>query len=116
MTPTTDTRLQQVVDEFESIGITPELARDQCGTESFRFMLALEDAGIDSERIDGFSFGTLLGKPIILNGHTAVRVGDQVYDWTARQFDPDAPHPLVCSVQEWRQTWKTLPRKEPSLP
>ena len=34
-------------------------------------------------------------------GHVALMVGRTVYDWTARQFWPDVPCPLIEPVEAW---------------
>lgn len=102
------TTVEQVAAEFESIGVHPETARGNCTNESFRFVLALQDAGIEAERVSGFKFIEYEGHACVLDGHTAVRVGDTVFDWTARQFPPhDQAFPLVVPYDEWRAEWPT---------
>lgn len=87
----------------------PERARGACMNESARFVALLAEVGIEAERISGFEFVDFEGQPVIMNGHTAVRVGDIVYDWTVRQFWPhDQPVPLVQPLSEWRATWKSV--------
>lgn len=54
----------------------------------------------------------------VLCGHTAVQVstlaghhlcdGEIIVDWTARQFDPAAPVPLVVASADWRAFWRGL--------
>lgn len=101
--------LDEVVAEFESCGATPEGAHDQCVSESARFRLALIEVGIFAEIVSGFRVVTFLdGIEVITNGHVAVRVGDVVYDWTARQFDPDAKFPAIMTVPEWEAAWPSL--------
>lgn len=39
-------------------------------------------------------------------GHVAVHVGGHVVDWTARQFWPDAPHPLVESRSDYSKRFE----------
>lgn len=41
--------------------------------------------------------------PIKWSGHTVSRVGDVFIDFTARQFHPDAPFPLVFKLKERQQ-------------
>lgn len=38
-------------------------------------------------------------------GHTVVEHAGHVVDWTARQFWPDAPHPLVEPVEKYSKRW-----------
>lgn len=102
------TTVEEVAATFESCGATPEGAHDQCVTESERFHGWLLDHGIEAHVVNGFQFGTFMGKVVVTDGHTAVQVGHVVYDWTARQFDPAAPFPLVQPVSEWRKTWRSL--------
>ena len=86
----------------------PALAYDQCVPVSEAFGRTLTEAGVAATVISGVRMGQFQGVPVVLNGHFAVRVDDTVYDWTARQFDPDAPVPLVEPVAAWRERWPAL--------
>ena len=102
------TTAEQVAAEFESCGATPEGAHDQCVTESQRFVWALRERGIDAETVTGYHVADLMGFKVITQGHVGVRVGDVVYDWTARQFDPAAGFPHITTVAEWEAEWPSL--------
>lgn len=91
-----------------TIGHTPWDAHDQCFNESHRFQCYLEAAGVNGEKISGFKFERFMGHDVVVQGHTAVVVGDLVYDWTARQFDPDAPVPKITTRAEFRAEWPPL--------
>ena len=110
-----DTRLTYVVEEFEDpMHHDPERARGACHNESFRFTLALGEVGIDAEVVSGFTYLDFNGTPVVLNGHAAARVGDYVYDWTARQFPPhDQPVPLIQPYDEWRHQWRDFGTETP---
>lgn len=50
--------------------------------------------------------------------HYVVRVGDAIIDCTHRQFDPDAPHPLIQRLSEVKVEWDdvtTLERGGPAV-
>jgi hypothetical protein len=47
---------------------------------------------------------------IVHAGHAAALIDGVIYDWTARQFDADAPVPLVEPEASWRERWKPLTR------
>ena len=98
--------LAEICDEFEAgMHWDPERARGNCFNESRRFVAALDMNGIEGEVISGVR----TQHNVVLNGHAAVRVGDMVYDWTARQFYPhDQPVPLVQTYEEWREDWPSL--------
>jgi hypothetical protein len=38
--------------------------------------------------------------------HYVVRVGSVYVDWTARQFDPQAPVPFVTTSNGWRDEYE----------
>lgn len=90
--------------DWKNVVSRPETARDRCVDVSTRFRDLLAAAGVEAEIISGFE---MVGD-LVLNGHTAVLVGERVYDWTARQFDASAPVPLIQPVSEWRTTWQRL--------
>lgn len=87
----------------------PVKVHDQCALESERFLRVLLDgcyvAQDNAKLIYGFKFGEYFGQRVITQAHIAVQVGDQVYDWTARQFDPQAPVPKITSVEEFHAEW-----------
>lgn len=39
--------------------------------------------------------------------HVVVEHAGHIVDWTARQYWPDAPHPLVEPVAEYEKRWRT---------
>ncbi|MFF8601752.1 hypothetical protein ACF065_27025 [Streptomyces sp. NPDC015232] len=76
---------------------------------STAFAASLAEAGVSASVVSGVEMEDLPdGGKLLLRGHFAVRVGQDVYDWTARQFDANARVPLVIPYDEWRQTWKAL--------
>ena len=99
-----------VVEEFrDPMHEDPERARGACFNESHRFALVLADVGIRAEVVSGVTYGDFAGQRVVMDGHAAARVGDVVYDWTARQFWPhDQPVPLIQSYEEWAATWQPL--------
>lgn len=40
--------------------------------------------------------------------HSVVAVGDMTYDFTAKQFDPEAPVPLIMSREDLNKLWGTV--------
>jgi hypothetical protein len=87
----------------------PERARGNCFNESHRFVHVLSCYGIDAEVVSGVKMAEFMGHEVVMDGHAAARVGDVVYDWTARQFWPhDQPVPLVQTYEEWRAEWRRL--------
>lgn len=113
--------LDQCVESFreESRGEHVETSRGWCLRESESFARLLDEHGIECEVVEGFEFADpkeiseLFGgmvERVIYQGHVGVRVGDAVYDWTARQFWPhDQPWPLIQSIEEWRKQWSLPP-------
>lgn len=79
---------------------------DLCFDYSEQFRQFVLDLGTDLEVqvVGGFRFAA---PNVILTGHAATRVGDLVYDWTYRQFDPATPVPLITPYAEWRADWRT---------
>lgn len=88
--------------------LDPVEAEDRCVPVSEAFIAALADEDVSAQLVNGVRMGQFQGIPVVLNGHFAVQVGDTIYDWTARQFDPTAPVPLVEPVQAWRARWPSL--------
>lgn len=90
----------------------PEYVYDQCHVETDRFIAFVKrwNKRITLRPIYGFKFGEFMGQPVIAQAHIAVRFRGIVLDWTARQFDPDAPVPKITTVVEFHQEW-TPPRK-----
>ena len=86
----------------------PAEVRDRCVWESEDFAAACRAAGVEAVIVSGFATVQFGGMTVVTMGHTAVRVGDTVYDWTARQFNPTAPVPLVLPYEEWRAAWPDL--------
>jgi len=89
----------------------PERVHDQCHRYSQDFISFLEGYsgdGLGAELVYGFQLTEFMGKPVIGNAHVAVRIGERVYDWTYRQFDPEAPVPRITTVEEFRTEWQLL--------
>lgn len=85
--------------------LVPEKVRDQCILRSEAFVAFLCDWGVEAVLIYGFWMTEFMGHRVVGAAHVAVLSGGMVYDWTARQFDPGAPVPLVQTVEEFRSTW-----------
>ena len=85
-------------------------ATDNCTHACDEFLHVLEDFGIegDIEYFEPDIYMDMIDYPWGSMGtsrfHWAIRVGDFVIDWTARQFDEEAPFPAVwkCPRREWR--------------
>lgn len=84
--------------------LDPDEARDRCQSESAAFMETLAAYGVEATVVSGLRVRSWDG--LVLAGHFAVRVGDDVWDWTARQFDPSAEVPLVMPLSRWREEWR----------
>jgi hypothetical protein len=106
---------QAAVDEFaEQHGtwlMDPTL-HDHCVLVSEEFKAVCVRHNVAAQVIDGLQVGehpAFPGKRLVLAGHFAVLLPNEaagiVVDWTARQFDPDAPVPMIMSLHEWRATW-----------
>ncbi|MEZ0096027.1 hypothetical protein [Streptacidiphilus sp. EB129] len=90
--------------------LDPELIYDRCQEVSAAFAALLADVGVAASVVSGMQFDVQPdGRILIHRGHFAVQVGQDVYDWTARQFAPGAPVPQVMPLPRWRETWKPLP-------
>lgn len=89
--------------------LDPLEARDRCLSSSTAFASALAEHDIEAVPVSGLliadSSELVDGGPIILAGHFAVRVGDQVWDWTLRQFETGCPVPSVTPWVQWQQDW-----------
>lgn len=108
----------------------PDAIREWCFEVSSAFAETLAAAGVPARVVEGLRMGTLPQFPdveLVLGGHAAVLaperydekagewVGEVVYDWTARQFDPQAPVPLTQPLVEWRATWRAVAKGEEAL-
>jgi hypothetical protein len=71
----------------------PTGALGQCGDAAWRLMMVMRSRGHDE--------AVLLRAGVPQGEHYAVLLGDQVYDLTARQFDPDKPFPWIVSRADW---------------
>ncbi|KKL90102.1 hypothetical protein LCGC14_1908060, partial [marine sediment metagenome] len=80
-------------------------AKGQCGDMSLQFHKFLKLKGVDSDLVELTDY-TGYGAESEYEAHTVVRVGDLFVDWTARQFDPTAPAPLVLDEEELRAYWE----------
>ena len=89
---------------------TVQGANNRCNVASDAFLHVLSDHGIEGE-IEHYERDVTLDRVEYPYGdlggcyyHWAVRVGDMIIDWTARQFDKDAPFPAVWEAErrEWR--------------
>lgn len=95
--------------------VDPEHVRERCAEISEEFVALLAEHHIAARVISGVRFGEderFPGVRLMMAGHYAVLVADEetdvVYDWTAHQFDPETPVPLVVRLGEWRETWSVL--------
>lgn len=97
---------------FAALLADPAEARDQCVSISETFASACRHRDIDARTVTGFLKGSIppFTGEVILCGHTAAEVpgpdGWLAVDWTARQFDPRAPVPLVVPVTDWQAFWR----------
>lgn len=112
-----ETRLAHVVGRFAAEHpdlADPAACHDRCVEVSGRFAAAVLACGLDATVLSGVRMGAtpfFPGQQVMLGGHYAVAVGSDVYDWTARQFDPAAPVPLVQPIDEWAATWQPLKKE-----
>lgn len=92
---------------------TPNRAFNVCHETSLAFLWFCVGSGIKNAKLiwlDGII------KPITvpgltakaLKGHYVVRVGSLYIDWTARQFWPDDPYPLVMNRSEVLRRWEEI--------
>lgn len=86
--------------EERGLLLNPEDARDQCYVEAAYFAEVLMGHGIHATAVSGLKMGAGGG---VLAGHFAVRVGDQVWDWTFRQFDPECEVPTIIPWSTWQK-------------
>lgn len=94
----------------------PLAVHDRCEWVSGEFARLCTSRGVAATVISGLRFGEIPefpGRPLLLGGHFAVDASGTVVDWTARQFDPAAPVPLVTVLAEWRRTWRDLAAAHP---
>lgn len=95
----------------------PGRAKDGCIDASEFFAERCTRNGLIAELVSGFLMGP--GTPpfedieVIKHGHTAAKVWHIstpiVVDWTARQYDPSAPVPLIVPLSAWQAFWVPLP-------
>jgi hypothetical protein len=96
---------------FAELLADPAEARDQCVSISESFASICRHRGIGARTVTGFLKGSVppFTGEVILCGHTAAEVpgagGRLAVDWTARQFDPRAPVPLVAPLADWQAFW-----------
>lgn len=86
-----------------------DLIHDRCWPYSAEFIRHVEIVSpldVDNEVVSGVHFDE--DNRIILAGHAAARIGDTVFDWTLRQFYPDADVPTITPLAQWREDWKPL--------
>lgn len=104
----------------------PWAVRERCAEVSEEFADACRRAGLAAVVVSGGEFGEVPQFPgvrLLLNGHFATLIehadpadtadggddgGGLVYDWTARQFDPDCLVPWVGTLAAWRTRWQPL--------
>ena len=93
----------------------PAAARDQCISISGTFADVCNHRGIPADSVTGFLFARVppFEQELVVAGHTAVQVqvpagrgGEFVIDWTARQYDPGVPVPLIVTAAAWRAFWR----------
>lgn len=92
---------------------TPEGAYDICHLVSDEFVSRCTEAGVVAQTISGLRYTTVeVGgetHTVVDTAHVGVLIGQQVYDWTIRQFDVLSAVPQVQPVHEWRRTWQPFP-------
>ena len=93
----------------------PDTCRDRCMDYCDAWLTYLRSwiPNHEGEIVSGVKFGELPefpGKRLIVEGHFGVLIDDLVYDWTARQFDPNAAVPKITPLAEWREEWQDLRR------
>ncbi len=115
--------LGDVIRLFGELGLAghledPANAHDQCISVSTTFERMCAHRGIPAETVDGFCFTRFppFKREAMVAGHTAVRAlascaqqdvsREIAIDWTARQFDPVAPVPLIVEFEDWRAFWQ----------
>jgi hypothetical protein len=92
---------------------TPALAFDSCKAVSEQFVTWACGRGLQAEMVQlagSPDFADALPEwwlvPADMRLHYVVRVGSVYVDWTARQFDPEAPVPLVTTSHGWRNEYE----------
>lgn len=87
----------------------PRAVHDRCGMYASDFRLRLEEFDVqDVSIVSGVQYDDFFGFPVVAQGHIATLIGDQVFDWTYRQFDSEAPVPRVTPLNEWRVDWQEV--------
>ncbi len=101
--------LERAAEDMDPAWGVPLTASDQCIHASETFVRLLREYGYTGALriVSGFQYVEWGDrKKILTQGHTAVRVGSgEVWDWTARQFDPDAGFPQIMTIEEWQAAW-----------
>lgn len=104
---TVDNALQTAIDLFNQeqgwMYSTPFAARDRCLSAAHGFMEYCADQAVTAKLVSGLWVDP---DNIVLHGHYVVRIGDNIYDWSARQFYPAAPMPLIIPFTEWAAQWR----------
>jgi hypothetical protein len=112
--------LTKAIEEYRVVAIghgyeNEELASGQCTDASDEFLHKLAEHGIEGQ-IEYYDPAILLDAheyPYTMVGchcHFAVRVGDFVIDWTARQFSKASPFPAVWRAE--RRPWRNCEEEE----
>jgi hypothetical protein len=97
---------------FSDLFADPAEARDQCISASDLFASMCAHRGIEAGTATGFLKARVppFEGEVIVCGHTTAEVpwatGRIAVDWTARQFDPSAPVPLVVPLTDWQAFWR----------
>lgn len=89
---------------------TEDGAHGQCNEASDQFTHVLAELGIKDVHIEHYEPNIHMDRgdyPYKMSGcswHWAVRIGEWIIDWTARQFEPEAPFPAVWKGEKrkWR--------------
>ena len=78
--------------------LDPEKAAGMCGETSYEFARWLDSHGYPwAQTIVGQKDG---------QSHMAIEYNLHVYDFTLRQFEPDADVPTVTPVRTWQREWQ----------
>lgn len=104
-------------DQYSADLTDPASVADQCHVVSSAFTTWWSTHGGQAEVVTGARFERIpqLNVEAVVVAHqaTVVTLPDGttlVVDFTARQFDPHAPVPVVVPLPVWREQWQPLSR------
>lgn len=111
---------EDIVAKFmENRSFEPDDVAGECHPISKLFVYHCAKNGIRASLI---GMGVYIGSPFVnihhswkgipILAHWLAQVGDQVYDFTVRQFDPDLKVPLIEDVSVLDQRWKVFQKDD----